>query len=128
MSEHENLKNQIKDGFKESFAEGDIGKDFCVEQELPRPIKRIQENINNRIEAESIGRDFLMQLQPIVESRQKLREAEEEINVKLAALCEMFPQLFKSLSEKLDALNEMKRVNLQLEREVLTLIKNEVIK
>jgi hypothetical protein len=124
MSEHENLKNQIKDGFKESFAESPLK----VEEELPHPIKRIQESINTRIEAETIGIQFLEQLQPIIESRQKLREAEEEINVKLAALCEMFPQLFKSLSEKLDALNEMKRVNLQLEREVLTLIKNEVIK
>jgi hypothetical protein len=129
MSEHENLKNQVKDSFKESFKESFVPhNDFCVEEDLPRPITQIKENIENRIEAESIGREFLEKLQPIVDSRKKLQEAESEINVKLASLCEMFPQLFASLNAKFDAWNEMKKVNIQLEREVLTLIKNELIK
>ncbi len=128
MSEHETLKKQVQDSFKETFNEAKESSEATIETELPHPIEQIKESIDNRIEAESIGREFLEQLQPIVETRKKLREAEEDLAAKISSLCTIFPQLIASLSAKVDAVAELKRENMQLEREVLTRIKNELTK
>jgi hypothetical protein len=129
MSEHETLKKQVKDSFKESFREtSDFQLNGEVPIELPRPITQIKESIDDRIEAEAIGRDFLEQLQPIVASRKKLKEAEEDLAAKISQLCTIFPQLIASLSSKVDAVADLRRENIMLEREVLTLIKNEITK
>lgn len=126
MSEHEKLKRQVHDSFEESFSEAQDTATVNMDAELPRPITQIKESIEDRIEAEAIGRDFLEQLQPIVASRKKLKEAEEDLAAKISSLCTIFPQLIASLSSKVDAVAELRKENIMLEREVLTLIKNEI--
>lgn len=127
MSEHETLKKQVHDSFKESFDEVQDTVIVNMDAELPRPIEQIRESIEDRIEAEAIGREFLEQLQPIVASRKKLREAEEDLAAKIASL-NTLSELLISLSAKVDAVVELRKENILLEREVLTLIKNEVTK
>ena len=90
-----------------------------VEEELPLVVKQIKEGIEDRIEAETIGRDFLKDLQPIIESRRKLKEAEEALSGAISGL----KMAIDDLTLKFDSFSELKLANLNLEHEVLTDIK-----
>jgi len=90
-----------------------------VEEELPDVVKKIKEGIEDRIEAETIGRDFLKDLQPIIESRRQLKEAEEALTATISNL----KMVIEDLSRKFDSFSELKLANLNLEHEVLADIK-----
>ena len=90
-----------------------------VEEELPDVVKKIKEGIEDRIEAETIGRDFLKDLQPIIESRRQLKEAEEALTATISNL----KIVIEDLSRKFDSFSELKLANLNLEHEVLSDIK-----
>jgi len=90
-----------------------------VEEELPDVVKKIKEGIEDRIEAETIGRDFLKDLQPIIESRRQLKEAEEALTATISNL----KIVIEDLSRKFDSFSELKLANLNLEHEVLADIK-----
>jgi hypothetical protein len=90
-----------------------------VEDELPLVVKQIKEGIEDRIEAETIGIEFLKQLQPIIESRRELKEAEQAVSASISSL----KMVIEDLIQKFDSFSELKTVNLNLEREVLTDIK-----
>ncbi len=63
-------------------------------------------------EAEAIAKEFLEPFQKIAESRNKLVESEEELR-----------GLISNVMAKLDSLGELKKANMELEREVLQKIK-----
>lgn len=63
-------------------------------------------------ETEETLRELIREFQPVAESRRQLRETEQELRGLLVAV-----------SAKLDSLGEMKKANLELEREVLTRIR-----
>lgn len=90
-----------------------------MEEELPDAVKEIKMGIDDRIEAETIGAEFLKELQPIVESRRKLKEAEEALAARISEL----KMVIEDLSSKFESFSELKLVNLNLERQVLTDIK-----
>jgi len=90
-----------------------------VEEELPSVVKHIKEGIEDRIEAETIGIDFLRELQPIIESKRKLKEAEEALSSAISGL----KMAIEDLTQKFDSFSELKLANLNLEHEVLADIK-----
>ena len=63
-------------------------------------------------EAATLAKEYLEPFQKIVESRQKLKETEEELRGMITAL-----------AGKIDSLGELKKQNMELEREVLNKIK-----
>ena len=71
---------------------------------------------NNKQEAEAIAKELLEKVQPIIESRRKLKEAQEEITV--------FQNTLLQIQSKLENLESLKSANLQLEREVLEKLKS----
>ena len=90
-----------------------------VEEELPDVVKHIKRGIEDRIEAETIGIEFLKELQPVIESRRKLQEAEAGVVAAVSSL----KMAIDDLIQRFDSFGELKHVNLNLEREVLTDIK-----
>jgi len=66
-------------------------------------------------ESLTIANELLEQVQPIVDSRRKLKETEEEVKGLLTELLQRF-----------EALTELKKENLQLEKDVLTVIKTKL--
>ena len=89
------------------------------EEPLPDAVRQVKASIEARIEAETIGIDFLKELQPIVESRRKLKEAEEELSGAISGL----KVAIDDLTLKFESFTELKLANLNLEHEVLTDIK-----
>ncbi len=89
------------------------------EEPLPDTVQQIKEGIEARIEAESIGVEFLKQLQPLVESRRKLQESEDALQASIRAL----QDAIASFTDQFNCLAELKKENLVLEREMLAKIK-----
>ena len=112
-----------REAIKEVLAEGEpiLAEKVAqrVEEELPDVVKQIKRGIEDRIEAETIGVEFLKELQPIIESRRKLKEAEEALTATISEL----KMVIEDLSQRFDSFSELKLVNLNIEREVLTDIK-----
>ena len=115
MTEEEIVKKAIKESYGESLVEAPNISD----DDLPPAVRAVKDGIEARIEAEAIGVEFLEKLQPIVESRRKLKEAEDG----MAQLLIEMRGMFDRWGAKFDSLSELKRENIQLEREVLTKIK-----
>jgi hypothetical protein len=84
------------------------------EEELPEPVKKIKEGIEARIEAETIGVKLLEELQPIVEGRRKLREAEDN----LVAIISRLEADMQELVKEFHNVNELKLSNLKEEHEM----------
>lgn len=113
MSEpKEELKKILAESFKETIGES-------TPEETPDSVAKLQKDIETRIEAESIGAEFLEKLKDVAVSRRELREAEEDITRSLSGLQE----IVNMLSGKIDDLAELKKANLLLERDVLRDIK-----
>jgi hypothetical protein len=93
-----------------------------MQEELPDVVKKIKEGIEDRIDAETIGIEFLKELQPIIESRRELKEAEQALSATISSL----KMVIEDLVQKFDSFSELKQVNLNLEREVLTDIKKKL--
>lgn len=85
----------------------------------PSVVKKIKEGIEDRIEAETIGIDFLRELQPIIESRRELKEAEQAVVSSISSL----KIIIEDLVQKFNGFSELKLQNLNLERDILTDIK-----
>jgi fructose/tagatose bisphosphate aldolase len=66
-------------------------------------------------EVEAVAKEFLEPFQLITQQRRRIRETEQEIR-----------GLITSVMTKLDGLAEMKKENMQLEREVLEKLKAEL--
>jgi len=105
----QDLKKVLAETFKENMSEP-------TSEDLPESVAKLKEEIETRIEAETIGAEFLDKLKDVAVSRRQLREAEEDITHSLSALRE----IVNTLSGKLDELTELKKSNLALERKVLT--------
>jgi hypothetical protein len=89
--------------------------DESTPQDLPEPIANLKRDIETRIEAESIGAEFLDKLKDVAISRRQLREAETDIASSLTTL----QTIVNTLSGKIDDLAELKKSNLALEQKVL---------
>ena len=66
-------------------------------------------------EVEKVAQEFLEKVRPIVETRRKIKETNEELTL-----------LLKEVLVKLDALTVLKSVNAEKEAEVLELLKAEL--
>lgn len=95
-------------------------------EELPDAVQQIKNSIETRIEAETIGIEFLKQLHPIVESRHKLQESEVAFMKTLKDFLDCLQNVQTSmvaLTEQFNSLAMLKKENLELERETLQKIK-----
>ena len=93
-------------------------------QEYPDAVARVKLSIEERIEAEHIGVEFLDRLMFVVESRNKLAEAEADLVHTISSV----KTAIDNLAGKLEVLAELKQVNLKLEREVLLNVQAEIKK
>ena len=114
------LKEKVLGAYKEAIAEQQPTE--ISDEELPPSVARLKEEIEARIEAESVGIEFLQELGYVVDSRKKLREAEEDLTSTVASV----KDAINNLATKLDNLMELKKANIQLERDVLTKIKSKL--
>jgi len=105
----EALKKVLAETFKENMGDS-------TSEDLPESVAQLKEDIETRIEAESIGVEFLEKLKDVAVSRRQLREAEEDVAHSLTVL----QGIVNTLSGKLDELTELKKSNLAFERKVLT--------
>ena len=114
------LKEKVRGAYREAIAEQQPTE--ISDEELPPSVARVKEQIETRLEAETIGLEFLQELAYIVDSRKKLREAEEDLISTVASV----KDAINNLATKLDNLMELKKTNIQLERDVLTKIKSKL--
>jgi uncharacterized protein (DUF3084 family) len=105
----EDLKKVLAETFKENMGDS-------TSEDLPESVAKLKEDIETRIELESIGAEFLDKLKEVAFSRRQLHEAEKGLTDSLSVL----QGAVNTLSGKLDELSELKKSNLALERKVLT--------
>jgi len=105
----EDLKKALAETFTEMVSEPTI-------EDLPEPVAKLKEDIEARIELETLGAEFLDKLKDVAVSRKQLHEAEKGLTDSLSVL----QGAVNTLSGKLDELSELKKSNLALERKVLT--------
>ena len=110
------LKEDLKKALAETFTEM---TSESTSEDLPEPVAKLKEDIEARIELETIGAEFLDKLKEVAVSRKQLREAEKGITDSLSALSAL-QEIVNTLLGKLDELSELKKSNLALERKVLT--------
>lgn len=113
----EDLKKALAESFKETMGES-------TSEDLPESVAQLKEDIETRIEAETIGAEFLDRLKDVALSRRQLREAEQDVAHSLTVL----QGIVNTLSGKIDDLGELKKSNLELERKVLTDIEDAIKK
>ena len=105
----EDLKKVLAETFNEMTSEP-------TSEDLPESVAQLKEDIETRIETETIGAEFLDKLKDVALSRRQLREAEQDVAHSLTVL----QGIVNTLSGKLDELTELKKSNLAFERKVLT--------
>ena len=110
------LKQELKKALAETFTEM---VSEPTSEDLPETVAKLKEDIEARIELETIGAEFLDKLKDVAVSRKQLREAEKGITDSLSALSAL-QEIVNMLLGKLDELSELKKSNLALERKVLT--------
>jgi len=113
LSEPEVVKKALKETFNELKEDN---------EELPSSVQQLKEDIEKRIEAEKIGNEFVEKLLPVVDSRRKLQEAEQDV----ARSLEVLREILTNLSGKIDMVSELKQENLTLERKVLKEVENKL--
>ena len=106
MSEPEVIKKALKETFNELKEDS---------EEMPSFVQQSKENIEKRSAAEKVSNELLEKVMPIVDSRRKLQEAEQDV----ARSLEVLREILTNLSGKIDAVSELKQENLMLERKVL---------
>jgi hypothetical protein len=119
----EDLKKVLAETFNEMTRESTAG-------DLSETVARLKEEIETQIEAETVGTDFLEKLKDIAGIYKQLCEAEQDVAVSRKELSEAVQGVAGSLDAlqgvvntllgKIEDLGELKKLNLELERKVLT--------
>jgi hypothetical protein len=124
------LKEELKKVLAETFTEM-VGE--STSEDLPETVAKLKDDIEARIELETLGAEFLDKLKDVAFSRKQLREAEKGLTDSLSVLqgivnaeegltvsLSFLQGTVNTLLGKLDELSELKKSNLALERKVLT--------
>ena len=119
----EDLKKALAETFTEMVSES-------TSEDLPETVARLKEEIETQIEAETVGAEFLEKLKDIATIYKQLCLAEQDVAVSRKELSEavqgvagsldVLQGIMNTLLVKVEDLGELKKLNLELERKVLT--------